>query len=182
MTDAVIVPRRRDRARALRVVLAMLNHDLDGVVHVAAEARDAADVDRFFVAAVGVFVTALAQLHRDPISYVEQWVQYELDQPDDSRQVSHLTQLPDRVEESIVPSHVERARAMRAVLAALTEDFDAVTAAAHESTTERSVDRLLLAICDCLGIFLTSHSPDAVVYTIGWLAVELERADVEDAS
>ena len=120
-----------------------------------------------------MFVTALAQLHRDPIRYVEGWVQYELDQRDDPAR---------HVEQSIVPSHVERARAMRTVLAALTEDFDAVNAAASEATTERSVDRLLLALCDCLGIFLTSHTPDAVTYTIGWLAAVLQLADVEDAS
>lgn len=172
MSDAVIVPKHRDRARVLRVVLAMLNHDFDGVVHVAAEARNAADVDRFFVAAVAVFVTALTQLHRAPVRYVEQWVAYELDQRDDVV----------RVEQSIVPSHCDRARAMRTVLAALSEDFDAVTAAAVEATTERSIDRLLLALCDCLGIFLTSHTPDPVTYAMGWLAVELERADTEDAS
>ena len=171
MTDAVIVPKHRDRARVLRVVLSMLHRDFDGVVHVANEARNAADVDRFFVAAVGVFVTALQQLHRRPVRYVEQWIVYELDQPDDD----------DRVEGSIVPSHVERARAMRAVLAALTSDYAAVTAAASEATTERSVDRLLLALCDCLGIFLMTHTPDAVTYCIGWLAVELELADVEDS-
>lgn len=173
MSDAVIVPKHRDRARVLRVVLSMLNRDFDGIVHVAAEARDAADVDRFFVAAVGVFVTALAQLHRDPVRYVEGWVQYELDQPDDATVSIETVQL--------VPSHVERARAMRTVLAALTSDFDAVTAAAAEASTARSIDRLLLALCDCAGIFLTSHTPDAVTYTSGWLALELELADAEDA-
>jgi hypothetical protein len=176
MTDAVIIPKHRDRARVLRVVLSMLNQDFDGVVHVAAEARNSLDVDRFFVACVGVFVTALQLLHPDPVRHVEGWIAYELDQPE-------IPSSDLKLSESIVPSHAERATAMRAVLAALTENYDAVTAAAAEATgTERAIDRLLLALCDCLGIFLTSATPDPVTYVIGWLAVELELADAEDGS
>jgi hypothetical protein len=43
-------PNYRDRAAAMRLILAMITDDLDSVFRVAHEAHTAADVDRFLLA------------------------------------------------------------------------------------------------------------------------------------
>lgn len=167
MTDNdTIIPGHRDRVNALRVVLAMLAGDFDDVAQVAAEAHTARDVDRFFAAAVDCFTRVLTRRHPDPAGHLDGWIAYELAQPD-----------TDGVEESVVPSHADRARALCTVLAAVQGDSGSVARVAGEPTTERGVDRLLLALCDCLQAFITGRTKDPVGYVESWITVELLLAE-----
>ena len=75
-------PRHRDMARAFRGGLAALDHDLDAIAVLAAEAETPEDVDRFLLACL----TALAALGtarlKDPRGYFQSAIAVCLEQAD----------------------------------------------------------------------------------------------------
>lgn len=77
---APLTPTPRDRAAAWRLVLAMLNRDADSVLRIAHEAQTAADVDRFVLALGDNFQWFLQRACKDPISYAEKAIAFELDE------------------------------------------------------------------------------------------------------
>ena len=79
-TPNPFTPTPADRAAAWRVVLALLNGDVDSVIRVAHEAQTPVDVDRFLLALASNFVWWLQRACTDPIGYAEKAIAFELDE------------------------------------------------------------------------------------------------------
>lgn len=79
---AHLVPTMRDRASAMRLILALLTVDVDAVLHVAGEAKSGDDVDRFILALADEFQALVRKCTTDPVGEVEKWVAHYLERAD----------------------------------------------------------------------------------------------------
>lgn len=77
-----LVPTFRDRATAMRLVLAMLNSDTDAISLIATEAKTGDDIDRLILAMADEFRTLAQKCMTDPIGEVEKWIAHNLHQAD----------------------------------------------------------------------------------------------------
>jgi len=84
--------------------------------------------------------------------------------------------------DEVHPKHRDYARALRGVLAALGNDFDAVVNLAAETTTAREVDRFMLALLDLFAAFAKRKLDDPVGYFESWISMELAQAEAEEAA
>lgn len=79
------------------------------------------------------------------------------------------------------PTHQDRARAMRSVLAMLRNDGHALKYIAMEINDDpRDVDRLLWAVTDMFAAFMRRHTTDPHRHAAAWIEHELRQADPED--
>lgn len=71
------------------------------------------------------------------------------------------------------PTHQDRARGMRAVLAKLRNDELSTQFVLDEATTPDDVDRLTRALVDMFGEFMRSALADPHRYAANWVAAEM---------
>jgi hypothetical protein len=78
-----------------------------------------------------------------------------------------------------IPKHLDHARALRALLAAMNNDMDAVVLVSRETQTDESVDRFLLALLNVSSAFMKRRLEDPVGYVEAHIALELQLAEDE---
>lgn len=81
---------------------------------------------------------------------------------------------------AIIPTHIDRARALRVVLSFLKEDPPAVLLAVSEIKTTRDGDAFVLAMADMFSMFVRRKVEDPVRFAEGWIAFELQLAEDEN--
>lgn len=75
-----------------------------------------------------------------------------------------------------IPTHRDRALAMRSVLAVMNDDGLAIQMVTLEIDDAKDLDRLFLALCDCFQAFIRDKTDDPLGYILKWIDYELGEA------
>ncbi|BBY60223.1 recombinase family protein [Mycolicibacterium sarraceniae] len=78
------IPTNKDRARAMRAVMAMLHNDGTTLRFVIDEARTPEEIDRLFLALIDMFAAFMRRKLKDPHGYAASWIAHELMQDTDT--------------------------------------------------------------------------------------------------